>query len=150
MRRGLGFAGCFLLLVAVGCSDRLEDGGDAADMQPQLTPGGGDLPPVRVDAGDPPEAAAIDVTLTEWSIALSRDSVPAGAVTFNIRNEGTVPHAFRIFRGAEEWAIDPYDPGESVTVSVVLTPGTWEVHCPVSEGGMSHAQRGMQTRLRVH
>jgi hypothetical protein len=150
MNRALSFALCCTLLLAVGCGERLETDNDAADLQPQVTPGGGDLPPVSIDAGEPPEAEDVEVTLTEWSITLSRDSVPAGPVTFNISNGGTVPHAFRILRGAEEWAIDPYDPGQSVSMSIVLTPGTYEVHCPVTANGMSHAQRGMQTRLRVY
>jgi hypothetical protein len=149
MGRMLRFAGCCMLLL-VACGERLETDAGAADMQPQLAPGGGDLPPVTVDAGDPPEAAEVSVTLTEWNIALSSDSVPAGPVTFNIRNDGTVAHAFRIFRGTEEWAIDPYEPGESVSMSVVLTAGTYEVHCPVSGAGQSHAARGMQNRIRVY
>ena len=30
----------------------------------------------------------VDVTLKEWSVTPSRDSAPAGDVTFNVRNEG--------------------------------------------------------------
>jgi hypothetical protein len=136
-------------LLLAGCGDGTDTQPDAADMQPSLTPGGGDLPPVVVDTAAA-NSAVIDVTLTEYEIALSQDSIPAGTVTFNIRNAGTMPHAFRVFRGQEEWETDPYPPGEQVSMSLVLERGTYNLHCPVSDGGTSHTQLGMQRTVRVY
>jgi hypothetical protein len=147
--RGWLVLGC-VALFGTACNDRADSPPDAADMQPGLTPGGGDLPPVTVDTTQAANAAVVDVTLTEYEIGLSRDSVPAGTITFNIRNGGTVPHAFRIFRGDDEWETDAYDPGESISMSIALEPGTYNIHCPVTEGATSHTQRGMQRTLRVY
>jgi plastocyanin len=148
MRRMHWIAALLAITTTAACGDRLDSEPDAADMQPSLTPGGGDLPPVGV--GPEVDATAVDVTLAEWSITMSHDSVPAGTVTFSIHNAGSMPHAFRIHGGDEDWSTDPMDPGEHVTMSVVLTPGTYDVHCPLGQGGDSHTQQGMQRRLRVY
>jgi hypothetical protein len=140
---------CTLLLVA-SCGERIETEPGPADMQPELTPGGGDLPPMGGDPGAAPEAVEIEVTLSEWNVELSVDSVRAGPVTFNIHNAGNEQHGLRIVRGTDEWATDPYAAGERVSMSIVLSPGVYDVHCPVGAGGASHAARGMQTQLRVH
>lgn len=40
----------------------------------------------------------IDVTLTEYEIVFSPSAVPAGAVTFDVTNDGTVVHEFVVFK----------------------------------------------------
>jgi plastocyanin len=141
---------CCAVLLAAACGRDAERQPDAADMQPELTPGGGDLPPVMVDTVQAANSAVVEVTLTEYEIALSRDSIAAGTVTFSIRNAGSVAHAVRVFRGDEEWETDMYAPGEQVSMSMALGPGTYTVHCPVRDGGTSHTQMGMQRTLRVY
>ena len=139
-----------LLVAACGNGADTEPAPDAADMQPELTPGGGDLPPVIVDTTQADAAVVVDVTLTEYEIGLSMDAVPAGTITFHVRNAGSERHALRIYRGDDEWETDAYDPGEQVSMSIALEPGTYTVECPVVEGANSHVQRGMRRTLRVN
>jgi uncharacterized cupredoxin-like copper-binding protein len=40
----------------------------------------------------------VDVTLTEFEVTMSTTDVPAGEVTFNVTNEGTVEHEFVVFQ----------------------------------------------------
>jgi plastocyanin len=149
MKLGIAAVLCCGLVLA-SCGERAGPLPDAADMQPELTPGGGDLPPVTLDTTRAANSAVVEVTLTEYAIAMSHDSIAAGTVTFNIRNAGTVAHAVRVFRGEEEWETDPYAPGEQVSMSMALTPGTYTIHCPVQDGGTSHTQMGMQRTFRVY
>jgi hypothetical protein len=148
-RRTLAMAACAAILAAPGCGSEAPPP-DAADMQPAVTPGGGDLPPVEVDTTAVVDAAAVDVTLRDYEILLSRDSIPAGAVTFNIRNDGATAHAFRIHGGADEWETDQYSPGEQVSMSVALQPGTYQLECTVGAGEAGHAARGMRRSLKVY
>ena len=149
MGRMLKVTSCCALVLAVACGEQLDDETAGMDTVPAAGQEGGELP-LGGTVGDAPVAAEVDVVLREWEIELSVDSVPAGAITFNIRNEGNEPHAFRIFRGAEEWEVEPYPVGDGSSMSVVLTPGTYEVHCPIGSPETGHAQRGMLTRLRVY
>ena len=92
-------------------------------------------------------AQAIDVTLTEWKVELSRDTVHAGPVTFHVTNKGTITHGFYVrgngvAKGAKEMA-----PQEPQTLTVSLKPGTYEVYCPVSD--LSHRAAGMTHKLVV-
>jgi uncharacterized cupredoxin-like copper-binding protein len=41
---------------------------------------------------------AIDVTLTEFEVTMSSTDVPAGEVTFNVTNDGTITHEFVVFK----------------------------------------------------
>ncbi|MGH7711120.1 MAG: cupredoxin domain-containing protein [Gemmatimonadaceae bacterium] len=92
-------------------------------------------------------AQSVTVTLSEWKIGLSRDTVQAGAVTFAVKNTGQMTHAF-VVRG------DGIDKGtleiparQAGSLSVTLKPGTYEVYCPMSEE--SHKQAGMARKLVV-
>jgi plastocyanin len=67
----------------------------------------------------------------------------------DVENNGAEPHALEIEGGGQEWRSDLIQPGESVTMSLVLAPGTYHVYCPLASGGESHADRGMKTILRV-
>ena len=92
-------------------------------------------------------AQAVNVTLSEWKVELSRDTVQAGPVTFHITNKGTITHSFYVrgngvAKGAKEMA-----PQEPQTFTVALKPGTYEVYCPLSD--LSHRQAGMTHKLVV-
>ncbi len=49
-------------------------------------------------AGCAPQGGAVNATLTEMKITLDRASVPAGPVTFNVKNNGTVEHELVVLR----------------------------------------------------
>lgn len=140
-----------VLLLAAGCGDAdTQPDDDAATMEPapadQTDPTGapGTLPP---DDGD---LRNVEVTLTEWSVTLSQDSVRGGAIGFNVRNGGSMVHRFEVEGNGQEWESEDLNPGDQVTMSVNLTPGVYKVYCPVEEGGLVHEERGMTTTLRVY
>ncbi len=93
------------------------------------------------------EAVAVDVSLAEWAID-APTTLRAGRVTFNVVNDGTVPHNFEIEGEGIETLLDfDLQPGESTELEVDLEPGTYEVYCPVGEG--SHRAQGMNLELTV-
>jgi hypothetical protein len=94
----------------------------------------------------------VQATLTEWKVALSQDSIPAGTVAFMVHNGGTVEHALELEATGDggEWQTDALAAGGSVTMSLNLEPGVYEVYCPVNADGTNHPQSGMRTRLRVY
>lgn len=88
-----------------------------------------------------------DVRLSEWKVELASSSVPAGTVTFNVINVGTIPHAFEVEGRGVEREIPLIQPGHSASLRLTLRPGRYEVYCPV--GGDSHKNLGMVARLDV-
>jgi Cupredoxin-like domain len=94
-----------------------------------------------------PERAEVAARLSEWSVKLDADAVPAGSVTFHIRNEGTIPHGFEVEGKGIEKEVESIAPGDSATLDVTLKPGEYEIYCPV--GADSHKQLGMLTHLEV-
>jgi len=92
-------------------------------------------------------AQAVPVTLTEFKIEMGRDTVSAGTVKFNIKNEGSTTHAFYgkgegANKGSREVAA-----GESASFSLPLRPGTYEIYCPLAD--LSHKKAGMSRTLVV-
>ena len=92
-------------------------------------------------------AQAVPITLTEFKIEMGRDTVKAGTVKFNIKNEGATTHAFYVKgeganKGSREVAA-----GESASFSLPLKAGTYEVYCPLAD--LSHKKAGMSRTLVV-
>ncbi|HEV2149865.1 MAG TPA: cupredoxin domain-containing protein [Longimicrobiaceae bacterium] len=103
------------------------------------------------DAGGPPAAAeevSVTAELSEWKVALSRDTVPAGQVTFRVTNTGKLPHALVVEGEGVDRLTNHLQAGETTTLRVTLPPGTYEVYCPVKEG-TDHSAVGMHTSLVV-
>lgn len=147
MRRVAAALTAAALAVACGDADPLpEDDASGVEVpSAQDAPGGpATLPP---DDGDVRNVAA---TLTEWSVTLTQDSVPAGAIAFNVRNTGTMTHRFEVEGNGEEWATEDLAPGGDITMSLNLTAGEYEVYCPIVAGGVNHQERGMTAVLRVY
>jgi uncharacterized cupredoxin-like copper-binding protein len=67
-------------------------------------------------------------------------------VTFAVTNDGTIQHSFEIEgNGLEEELEAPLDPGSTGMLTVDLSPGTYEVYCPID----AHADQGMRTEITV-
>lgn len=91
------------------------------------------------------EARTVDVGLTEYTIEMPR-TVRAGSTVFRVSNDGTETHNFEVESGdMEEELESDLEPGETGTLEVDLSPGTYEVYCPVDD----HDERGMRLELRV-
>lgn len=140
------------LLPAACVGEREDDVGEVATSSAaapmDTTPAGTPAPPPAATVA---ESIAGNVTarLNEWRIELSRDTVRAGEVTFQVINRGTMPHALEVEGGGIEEETEPIAPGANATLSLDLAPGKYEIYCPVEEDGLVHAQRGMRTTLHV-
>jgi len=94
-----------------------------------------------------PQPVPVTATLSEWKVELSQHRIASGAVTFTITNAGSIPHAFEVAGVGIEQETAVIQPGEHLTLTLTLKPGTYEVYCPVGED--SHKKLGMDTRLVV-
>ena len=90
---------------------------------------------------------AVNVTLTEWKVAMSRDTVHAGAVTFRITNNGTITHGFYVRGDGVDKGSKDIPAKQSASLVVTVKPGTYEVFCPMSDE--SHKLAGMKHTLVV-
>jgi len=82
---------------------------------------------------------------TEFKIALPKIAVHAGRVTFDVQNDGKIPHDLVVEGNGIEEKTPLLDAGESKTLSVDLKPGTYDVYCSVP----GHKQAGMDLKLTV-
>lgn len=119
----------------------------------------------------PADATRVDVTLREWAIDLSTNTVKAGNVGFVAKNAGTMIHEMLLVR-VDDPANLPYAPNGSVNEDAVpaadtlgeiaefasgstcahnfsLTPGHYVLFCNIAEGDTVHLKRGMITPLTV-
>lgn len=92
-------------------------------------------------------AQSVNVTLSEWKIGLSRDTVQAGAVTFDVKNTGQMMHALTIRGDGVDKGTREIPARQAGSLTVTLKPGTYEVYCPMSEE--SHKMAGMARKLVV-
>ena len=96
------------------------------------------LMPAGCESGPP----VVEVTLTEWSVTLSPQTVRAGTVRYNVVNRGAEPHGFAI----EGQGLEQIVPLGGSTTRETLTPaGGWQVFCQLP----GHRDRGMRAELDV-
>ena len=92
----------------------------------------------------------VQVALHEWKIELSRAHLPAGLVTFRVRNEGRLSHGFEIEAHGVEQAMAPIGPGTDTVVAFQLRQGEYEAYCPVGENSAHpHKKMGMLATLVI-
>jgi len=102
--------------------------------------------PSGANAGDANAGgAAINVTLTEMTVALDKTQISAGTITFVVQNTGHAPHDFAIKGGGVNQKTPRLEPGQSVTLAVDLSAGTYQYECTVP----GHAMVGMRGTLTV-
>src|SRR5688572_20529156 len=124
-------------LVMAGCGD--DDDEEPASTQSeapaetQSEPSGG-----GGGAGTP-------VSLTEFKIDPANPTAKAGAVTFDVKNDGSAPHALEIEGNGTEEAPDTLSGGGEAKLTVDLKAGEYEWYCPVG----NHADQGMKGTLTV-
>jgi uncharacterized cupredoxin-like copper-binding protein len=112
-----------------------------------------------------PAGTTITATLTEYAIALSATSAPAGPVTFNVTNGGTMVHEFVILKTdtlAKDLPLvdgvvveDDFSPvgevpetdaGASGTFSATLVAGHYAIICNIA----GHVAQGMVIDFTVN
>jgi uncharacterized cupredoxin-like copper-binding protein len=143
-------AAALLALPACGGDDAAEDTQPVVRVdEARDTLGPGDAA-MRADTGVAATTGGeIQARMTEWAIELSDDTVRTGQVTFRVHNAGEVHHALEVEGEGIEEEMDHLPSGGTATLTVNLTPGTYEVYCPVVSAGVSHREQGMTTTLIV-
>jgi uncharacterized cupredoxin-like copper-binding protein len=108
-------------------------------------------------AGAAQEATTVTVTAgkpSEFRFKLSTKTVKHGTVTFKVKNEGALPHDFKICASAKGGTKNSctgkvtklLSPGKSATLTYTFkTKGTYEYLCTVP----GHAAAGMKGDLKV-
>jgi len=94
----------------------------------------------------PAPSGAITVEAKDFSFTPATITVPAGEVTFQVRNAGTQEHEFEIFKG--EQVVDEIEglvPGLAKTLKVTLAAGEYTYVCKLN----GHDQLGMKGTLTV-
>ena len=95
---------------------------------------------VAVQASDPSGA---------YSFTPSALTVPAGSVTFSVRNAGTEEHEFEIFAADGTTVVDEVEglvPGLTKSLTVTLNAGAYTYVCKLN----GHDQLGMKGTLTVN
>jgi uncharacterized cupredoxin-like copper-binding protein len=88
----------------------------------------------------------VTATEVEYKITLGSSTVPAGNVTFQAMNSGTIPHNLAISgSGVSEQKTSDIASGQSGTLTVNLKPGTYTIFCAIP----GHEAAGMKTTLTV-
>ena len=91
-----------------------------------------------------PEAPSeVEIILKEWAIEPQELTVKAGEVTFKVENGGNLEHDF-VIEGTEG-KVDVLLPGDTQTLVVNLSPGSYTVICSVP----GHKEAGMVGKLTV-
>ena len=94
-----------------------------------------------------PTPAMVKANLSEWKVQLTPARVPPGPVVFEVRNDGTIPHAFEVEGHGLEKRVPQIQPGTTATLKVDLRAGSYEAYCPLGKG--SHKMQGMMNHLMV-
>jgi uncharacterized cupredoxin-like copper-binding protein len=160
MRKTLVFAAAMAMtvaLVACGSSSGSKGSGSSSttDSGGGVTTGSGGGTPVAVDLGD---TKGTDGPMT---MTLSPSSVPAGKITFTVKNSGTIKHEMVVLKatpaeltvGPDGKVSEASSPGEVGDVEVGKTKsgtldlkaGTYEIVCNIKD----HYKLGMHATLTV-
>ena|SRR5579862_1013107 len=92
-------------------------------------------------------AQPVAVTLSEFKLAIARDTVKAGPVTFKVKNAGTMNHGFYVRGPGVDKGSKEIPAGEEASLTVTLKPGSYDVFCPLSD--LSHKAAGMSHTVVV-
>jgi uncharacterized cupredoxin-like copper-binding protein len=141
----------------------------------------GSSPAASSGSGGSPAASSggngtVAATLKEWQISLSSTTVSAGAITFNITNDGDKEHEFVVRKTDLQSDALPLnadgevsedateltevgDPSEAAeikpgstdtTLAVTLQPGHYVIFCNLHVEDLLHYQKGMHVDLTVN
>lgn len=151
MRKAWGIGGMLgIAAVLAACGNNVENEMAEAALEEQMRP-----EPVDTVTAAALSDELVEATLGEWSIQLSRSEMPAGQVTFRIRNTGQVEHDFEIERASGgDIEGDPevegdIRPGEERLLNVTLQPGTYTLYCEEESEHGDHDELGERVTFTV-
>jgi plastocyanin len=103
-------------------------------------------PPLATSGSSASSGTQVTVSLTEFHIALSQQSLPAGKYTFVVSNDGQATHALAISGpGVSKTTTSSLSPGQKANLTVTLQSGKYDFFCPVG----NHKQMGMDMNVSV-
>jgi YVTN family beta-propeller protein len=111
-----------------------------ADAEPSAA-----TPTPVLPAGTRREDRDVDIDLNEWSITVSRTTIPAGAARFVVANLGATTHALQIVGNGVRYRTKDLAPQDTALLELQLPPGDYQLSCPIGD----HAQMGMVASLHV-
>ncbi|MGN6430705.1 MAG: plastocyanin/azurin family copper-binding protein [Gaiellaceae bacterium] len=89
---------------------------------------------------------SVSVSETEWKIALPSTSLTAGKYTFDVKNDGHIPHDLTINGpGVSNGKTPLINPGKSAKLAVELKSGSYDFYCSVP----GHKAAGMDVKVTV-
>jgi uncharacterized cupredoxin-like copper-binding protein len=89
------------------------------------------------------ENITVEVVESEFKIVTSKEFEPGGQITFEVRNEGKLPHDLAVKGTPEKTKLIP--PGGSAALTVTLKAGKYELYCTVP----GHEAAGMKLNITV-
>ena len=106
------------------------------------------------------QRAEVEIVIGEWFITSTSETVPSGPASLVVRNAGQYLHEVEVLRnlgGHQEYEvaeIEDIAPGETATLNLQLSPGTYELACTIVEKTASgsvynHYLLGMSTFINV-
>ena len=107
---------------------------------------GSSSPVASASGGASPAAGTVKVTASEMQFDPSSITVPAGEITFEVTNAGTIEHEFEIFKG--DTVVDEVEglvPGVTLPLTVTLAAGDYTYVCKIA----GHEDAGMKGTLTV-
>ena len=139
----------FLLLGLAACgSDSKSSSTTAAPAAAATTPAAAATTPAgaaTTAAGAGATGTAVAVKESEFKIELPQTSFAAGTYTFNITNSGQFKHNIIVEGNGTKVQSDTLAGGATGTLSIPLTPGTYDVYCGVP----THKSKGMDLTITV-
>ena len=87
-------------------------------------------------------AQTVQVTESEFKIALAGYKAKAGKFTFDVKNAGKIPHDLAIKGGPKTALIQP---GATAQLTTTLKPGKYHLYCSVP----GHEQAGMKVDITL-
>ena len=91
------------------------------------------------------EGGSVSISETEFALDPSDATSGAGAVSFDVTNDGQIPHNLEVEGNGVEEVTETIEPGGSATLDVELEPGTYKIYCSIGD----HEAQGMVGELTV-
>jgi uncharacterized cupredoxin-like copper-binding protein len=90
-----------------------------------------------------PAEMKVPVSETEFKITLGSTELKAGEITFEVKDDGKIPHDLAI-KGTSDKTKE-IAPGSNAELKVTLKPGTYVLYCSIP----GHEQAGMKQSITV-
>jgi plastocyanin len=114
-------------------------------LLPQPDPATPDPGAPAPPAAGPAPAARLGVVAREWSLVLSRSTLPAGRALVQLQNFGEDAHNLRIESASTALDVPLAEAGEVQEADGTLPAGDYKVYCALP----GHESAGMRARLSV-